>query len=115
MDALDQVAALKSVFPNVSATEVGEVTVYVIENICLPEGAEPKVVTGLLWPRDRDGYPSRLYLSQKVVHKGKGQNWNPKESVNLLGRVWWAVSWKLARPEQTLLEMTLGHLEAFRA
>lgn len=42
-------------FPDVAATEVGAVTVYLIERLTLPEGAEPKVVTGLLWPNERDG------------------------------------------------------------
>lgn len=102
-------------FPDIAATEVGEVTVYLIERLTLPDGAEPKVVSGLLWPRERDGYPSRLFISQKVAHKGKGQNWNPKESVVILGRAWWAVSWKTNRPNQTLLEMVLDHLGAFRA
>lgn len=114
MTTQEQIDALKTVFPDVAATEIGEVTVYMIEKLPLADGAEPKVVTGLLWPREREGYPSRLFLSHKVTHKGKGQNWNPKESVVILDRPWWAVSWKTTQPNQTLLEMVLDHLGAFR-
>lgn len=111
--AQDQLDALKTVYPRVSAAEEGGTPFIRIEELRLPEGAKPKVVTGLLCPCMRDNYNSRLFLSEKVAHSGKGTNWNAS-GVLILGQPWWAVSWK-TKEKQTLLEMVLDHLSAFRA
>jgi hypothetical protein len=111
----DQVAALKTLYPELSVATEGEVEFVRIEHLKLFDGCEPRVVTGLLCPVPRDGYPSRLFLSQKISHRGKGQNWNPNHSVVILGEQWWALSWKPTRQNQTMIEMVLDHLEAFRA
>ncbi len=111
----EQIEALKTVYPALAAAEEGSFKFVLLENLKLPEGCEPRTVTGLLCPMDRDGYPSRLFVSDKIVHRGVGQNWNPPGGSTILGRQWWAVSWKTTRPNQTLLEMVLDHLGAFRA
>ena len=110
----DQVSAVKRIYPAISVAEEGDFSFMLIEQLKLPEGCEPRIVDGLLCPHQRDGYPSRLFICQKVSHKGKGQNWNPQQSIVILGRDWWAVSWKPTRANQTLLEMIMDHLEAFR-
>jgi hypothetical protein len=110
----DQVDALKTICPNLSLGEEAKTHFIRIETLKLPEGCEPRVVKALLCPSGRDGYPSRLFISQKVSHGGRGQNWNPNESVVILGEHWWAISWKTTRSNQTLLEMVLDHLGAFR-
>jgi hypothetical protein len=110
----DQIDALKTLYPNLSLGEEAKTSFIRIEKLKLPAGCEPRVVTALLCPTDRDGYPSRLFISQKVTHGGKGQNWNPQLSVVILGENWWAVSWKTTRSNQTLVEMVLDHLGAFR-
>ena len=112
MLAADQIAALKTLYPTISAAEEGQVTFLRIENLILPNGASPQIVTGLLCPVPRDGYQSRLFLSAKVTHQGKGTNWNA-DGVQILGERWWAVSWQ-TRAGQTLTQMVLDHLEAFR-
>lgn len=112
MDAAEQIAALKTLYPEISAAEEGQVTFLRIENLMLPDGANPQSVTGLLCPVPRDGYQSRLFLSSKVSHQGKGTNWNA-DGVLILGERWWAVSWQ-TKPGQTLIEMVLDHLQAFR-
>ena len=113
MPPQSEIEALRTLYPELSAAEEGGISYFLIENLKLPDGAEPQTVTGLLCPTERDGYPSRLFLSQQVSHKGKGQNWNPKQSVVILGRSWWSVSW-MTRKGQTLVEMILDHLGAFR-
>jgi hypothetical protein len=112
MLAADQIAALKTLYPAISAAEEGQVTFLRIENLVLPDGANPQTVTGLLCPVFRDGYQSRLFLSAKVAHPGKGTNWNA-DGVLILGQRWWAVSWQ-TKAGQTLTEMVLDHLQAFR-
>ena len=73
-----------------------------------------------LCPFPRDGYPSRLFLSAKITHKGQGVNWNA-DGVMIAGRKWWAVSWnpfKNKQPNQDvnqrLLGMVTAHLQAFQ-
>ena len=107
-----QVGALKRVFPNLELGKESETEFIVIRNLLLPDGCVPEQVDALLCPTPRDGYPSRLFLSQKVDHRGKGTNWNAA-GVRILGRQWWAVSWK-NREGQTLLEMVQDHLRAYR-
>lgn len=114
MPPQEQIEVLKSVYPTLSLMEEGSFNFIQIENLKLPEGCEPRMVKGLLCPMDRDGYPSRLFLSTKVGHRGAGKNWNPATGTLIRGEHWWAVSWKTARPDQTLLEMVLDHLGAFR-
>lgn len=112
MFAPSEIAALKTLYPTVSLGEEGGCSYLLIEKIKLPRGAEPNLVDGLLCPTPRDGYPSRLFISSKIVHAGKGQNWNPQHSTVLLGRSWWCVSWKV-REKQTLIQLVLDHLGAF--
>ncbi len=110
----DQIDGLKMLFPELSAAEEGGTTFIRIENLILPEGCVPRTVEALLCPIARDGYSSRLFLSEKISHGGGGTNWNPQGGSVILGRQWWAVSWQ-TRPGQTLSEMVLDHLGAFRA
>ena len=108
-----QIETLKALFPNIEVAEEGGTRFILITGVMLPDGCEPREVEALLCPSERDGYPSRLFLSHKVTHRGRGTNWNPHAGAMILGRLWWAVSWK-TRPGQTLSEMVLDHLGAFR-
>jgi hypothetical protein len=111
----DQIAAVKFIYPEIATAQEGDFTFVLIPKVKLPDGCNPRVVDALLCPQARDGYPSRLFVSQRIVHRGKTQNWNPQNSVVILGRDWWALSWKLAKAENTLLQMIMAHLDAFRA
>lgn len=112
MHAPEQIEALKTLYPEISIAEEGSLPYLRIEKLKLPDGANPQVVTGLLCAAKRDDYNSRLFLSEKITHGGKGTNWNA-DGVVILGQKWWAVSWKT--PEGlTLLQMVLNHLGAFR-
>jgi hypothetical protein len=116
----DQIDELKSCYPNLGAVEDGEKSFILISPLPLPVGCVPQVVDGLLCPFLRDGYPSRLFLSAKITHKGQGQNWNA-DGVMIAGRKWWAVSWnplKNKQPNQDvnqrLIGMVTAHLQAFQ-
>lgn len=112
MGSDEQLNALKSVFPDLEVGKEGGTEFVHIRDMPLPDGCVPNRVDGLLCPSARDGYPSRLFLSEQISHSGKGTNWNAA-GVRILGRQWWAVSWK-TRDAQTLLEMILDHLSAFQ-
>ena len=110
----DQIKELKALAHDISMADEGGVTYLLLPQCVLPEGCEPSVVDLLLCPTPRDGYPSRLFLSKQVTHKGKGQNWNPKSSVVILGREWWAVSWKINHANDRLISKVASHIEAFK-
>lgn len=108
----EQVEELKAIYPELAAAREGHTDFIRIENLILPEPCHPKVVSGLLCPSDRDGYPSRLFISEKVSYPGKA-NWNPTTGSVILGRQWWGLSWK-TKPGQTLLQMVIDHLGGFK-
>lgn len=110
----DQIAAVKSVYPEIASASEGGCNYLKILGVKMPDGCNPKTVDVLLCPQPRDGYPSRLFVSARVSHKGKTQNWNPQHAVVILGSGWWALSWKLAKAENTLLQLIMAHLDAFR-
>jgi hypothetical protein len=110
---LRQVEELKGYYSDLKLVEDGGVEFIFISPFPLPAGCSPTLVDALLCPSKRDGYPSRLFVSAKIEHKGPGQNWNPQTAAIIAGRQWWAVSWKTA-DNQTLLGMVLAHLEAFK-
>jgi hypothetical protein len=110
---VDELNELKRLYPEISAQDEGGQTLILIANLKLPEGCTPAVTDALLFPVPRDGYPSRLYLSQKITHKGEGQNWQPATGSIIGNRQWWAVSWNTHQPKQSLLAMVTAHLQAF--
>jgi hypothetical protein len=62
----------------------------------------------LLCPQNHEGYVTRLFLERQIP--GKGNNW---KDYPFLGRTWYACSWKDVIPEQSLIQILLGHLDAF--
>ena len=110
--APDQVEALKKVYPELAAASEGGTDFIRIDKIILPDPCHPRVVAGLLCPTEREGYPSRLFISEMVKHPGKA-NWNPATGSLILGKQWWALSWK-TKPGQTLLQMVIDHLGGFQ-
>lgn len=109
----DEIQELKAIFPGVAMSEEGGIKYLLLSQCRLPDGCDPPVLDVLLCPTKLDGYPSRLFLAEKVKHQGKGQNWNPKDGVVILGRKWWAISWKIASGNERLLSKVIAHLEAF--
>jgi len=110
----DEVDELKRSFTGLSTASEGGTEFILIPALDLPVGCEPAIVDALLCPSERDGYSSRLFLSHRVVHRGPGQNWNPKNAAMILGRHWWAVSWNAKNSNKRLLAILAGHLEAFK-
>ena len=111
MDNIEgQMTELINSFPNkeIKKNEEAGITYFMIPAINLPDTCSPRVVDVLLCPTQRDGYPSRLFFSEKVVSK-TNRNWNTDAVI--LARQWHAFSWKLT-VNDTLLKMVLGHLQA---
>jgi hypothetical protein len=108
----EQIEALKRLFPNLSSATEGGVTFFLMDKVVLPEGCSPREVSALLCPTAREGYPSRLFISAQVEHPKKA-NWNPAGGSVILGRQWWALSWKV-KEGQPLVQLVLDHLGGFR-
>ncbi len=75
--------------------------------------AKGKAVTrnALLWPYDRDGYTSRLFLSERAPSH-QALNW--QQTFSLGGREWHSWSWKDVPNTIPLSAILAGHLRAFK-
>jgi hypothetical protein len=105
----EQMEELKTICPDAREMSEAGLAYILLPGLRLPEGNNPTQVDALLCLQQREGYPTRLFLSEQVA--GKGNNWN---SFRVLDRTWLACSWNnvgsLLRPAQVLAE----HLRAFR-
>lgn len=106
----DQITALKAVCPSVEYFEEGKLPFVLLRDYPLPPGVTPTKCDLILCPRERDGYPSRLWFSTQVSARTK-PNWNG--NTRLLERNWHAYSWK-ADGSFTLVELLAIHLKALR-
>jgi hypothetical protein len=107
----DQVAELKGVSANPVPISEGGYEFVFLPGVTLPSGCTPSVVDLLLCPQSKDNYQTRLYFSQQVTGPG-ALNWN--SSVRIAERNWVAFSWQGVAAEQRLLQILLGHLDAFK-
>lgn len=89
-------------------TEAGLAFVF-LPKLKLPQGCSPAEVDGLLCLCARDGYPTRLFLSEPV--SGKGSNWTTHR---ILDRAWHTWSWKGVSADLRPTQILLGHLAALR-
>jgi hypothetical protein len=114
--ALDQgqIDKLKAYCEGVSSAVVGTITYLVLKALRLPPGASQATVDAMLRLGDSgDSYPTRLYLSQRVVGASKiALNWNVVDQ-RILEQNWSAYSWKAAA-DLPLEEILLEHLKAVR-
>ncbi len=76
---------------------------------------EQKTLDGLLCPSEREGYKTRLFLSETIADRstinGKPANWS---SQVILGRTWYSWSWQGVEATLPLIQMLLAHVGALR-
>ena len=103
----DQLDRIKSVWPDVQITEDGGKPYVLLPSVRLPDGCTPAVTACLICPYERDGYPCRLFLADRV-NGPKQPNWtNPSY---LAGRTWQAYSLKLSNGSPTLYDIVYHFL-----
>jgi hypothetical protein len=107
----EQIDELKGYCDKVSALPEGGVTFLYLQGLRLPAGCEPAVCDGLLCPMERDGYPSRLYLSVQV-RSGYTRNWNVSNA-RIGEKNWFAFSWRANPANPTLAQILISHLTGF--
>lgn len=106
---MDQVAELQLLCGKVTEFQEGGKRLLLLERLVLPAGCEPREVEALLCPQERDGYQTRLFLTQPIP--GKGSNWSVHR---ILDRSWHSWSWQGISPNQRLIQILRGHLRGLQ-
>lgn len=101
-DEIDELRKLGEVY---SFTEAG-VKAIIVKGIQIGD----RILDILLWPAPRDGYPSRLFLSEQVPCK-KPVTWS---TARIAERNWTVISWMLTPGPLRLAQMVALHLAAFK-
>jgi hypothetical protein len=89
-------------------SDSGQVFVY-LARLTVVSGSQPKQVEGLLCPNARDGYATRLFLSEPVP--GRGNNWSVHR---ILDRTWYTWSWNCVGSQLRPAEILAEHMRALR-
>lgn len=106
----DQIEELKKVYSGVQIAEEGGTNFFLLPNLEMPDGCVPNTTDALFCPTMRDGYQSRLFLSEKLSGCPP-RNWNGQ--ARILDRTWFAISWNINQ-EQRLIQLIRSHIDAFR-
>jgi len=108
----DQRIELEAVCESVGSCVVGSIEYHLLTGLRLP-GCQPPTLDGMLCMGERDGYPTRLFFSERVVPaKPYALNWKAQTD-RILERNWHVYSWKVPQglsPRETLEE----HLKPLR-
>jgi len=84
----------------------GERKFVLLPNLKVSSDGKTKLVAALLQPwANGNGYPTRLYFSERFSNKGN--NWN---SFNILGSTWHACSWGEVSEDLPWIEIIANHL-----
>jgi hypothetical protein len=105
-DALEE---LRLLCPEAKVMSEAGLDYVLLPGLKLSTGTETLVVDGLLCPQPRDGYMTRLFLSQQI--HGKGNNWKPHQ---ILDKTWYTPSWNNVSSDLRLAQMLVEHLRAYR-
>jgi hypothetical protein len=107
--AAEMLEELKLICDGASQMVEGGCFFVYLPGLRVPSASQIFVLDALLCLQSRDGYPTRLFLSQLVP--GRGNNWTQHR---ILDRTWYTWSWNnvaaSSRPTQILAE----HLRALR-
>lgn len=110
MDPHEQLARLRTLCPQAALLTEGGQTVVHLPSVTFEAKSSRVTRDLLLWPGPRDGYLSRLFLSEQVASTEA----RPWTAYNLCGGTWWAVSWQGVPADLPWIEILAGHLGAFK-
>lgn len=110
-DAAAEIVKLRSVCRDAELwTEGGQPAAFLPGLTITKPGKGSMQVDALLWPHMRDGYTTRLYLSQQIPWSIGGQ-WT---CCVVQGRTWHACSWNNVPANLPWIEILANHLRAFQ-
>jgi len=107
----DEITELKAITPNIQLYQEAGVPYLLIPELVLPTGCHPERTDALLCPAPRDGYPSRLFFSERI-NSLRPCNWNAN-GVRIIERNWHAFSWKV-NGTLRLAQLLAAHLRALQ-
>lgn len=110
-DGAAELIKLRSLCPAAELWDEGGQPLVFLPGLKVESGGAFHVVDGLLCPRARDGYPTRMFFSRSFAGNGMGQNWNV---FNIKSRPWHACSWKDVPAALPWLEIVANHLRPLR-
>ena len=105
-EALDE---LKTICAGAAEMTEGGCSFVYLPGLKVLTGGQTLILDGLLCPQARDGYVTRLFLSQPVP--GRGNNWTTHR---ILDRTWHVWSWNHVSAEQRPAQILAEHLRALR-
>ena len=89
----------------------GGITYVHLRRLKLPANCTPAVLDALLCLGQREGYPTRLFVSEAITSpSSKAGNWNTS---SVLARSWHSWSWNNVPANQRPAEILASHLRAF--
>ena len=109
MDSATEFAAVKAMHPTATLHSENNIPVVLLPAVKFRAGGRSVQMALLLYPAPHSGYVTRLFFEQKLEGAGQSTNWNMH---TVLGRSWWAPSWKDVAPEQPWTSMLCAHLRA---
>lgn len=105
----EQFKNVRAAYPAAELWNEGQQPVVHVPSVSIRSQGGTIVRNILLWPAMREGYASRLFVSEPI-HAPKAKNWNV---FSIAGRSWHACSWNDVNAGLPWLEMILAHLRAF--
>ncbi len=106
----EQIEELKGYCTKVSGLPELGIDFLHLEALRLPEGCTPATCDALLCPQPKDGYPSRLYFSERISSRF-ARNWNSTARIG--EKNWYAFSWRVELNSPTLAQLLIAHLNGF--
>lgn len=105
----DALSELQAICPNAVEMTEGAITYIFLPGLRVSGGGQTTTLDALLCPQARDGYQTRLFLSQPLV--GRIANWAPHR---ILDRTWHTWSWNGVGAELRPAQILAEHLRALR-
>lgn len=102
-------ASLRALYPTAALHTEGGNAVALIPDAKFRAGGKTEQMALLLVPFAHSGYVTRLFFERALPGVGASQNWTEH---TVLGRKWWAPSWKDVVPSQPWISMLCAHLRA---
>ncbi|MCC5611713.1 hypothetical protein LC612_34520 [Nostoc sp. CHAB 5834] len=103
-----QVARLRALCPGAELWDDGGDPLVFLPGLKVLCAGETHTVDGLLCPRARDGYDTRLFFAEQLP---VNRNWGP-HVIKALN--WYAFSWSGIPADQPWLDILAGHIEAVK-
>lgn len=105
-----ELARLRQLCPKAELWAEGGRPIAFLPQVDFPVGKGRATCDLLLWPFEREGYQTRLFLSAQVAAP-RVNNWN---TFYIQGRQWHACSWQGVPSALPWIDVLANHLGAFK-